>query len=167
MQVTCPHCSTRYILPESLLGPLGARVRCPRCREAFTVEPPAPVEKVAEVAAPEPAPVRATEPSEWSRRVDAEPAQAATPAAAAPEGRPIDPADVARAALDEIAPGAGEEIAQAFHQGHLFEQYGEAIVGAYEVYRRKIGPAADPTPFRAAMRERWGVDLEPGSPVVY
>ena len=148
MQVTCPHCSTRYILPESLLGPLGARVRCPRCREAFTVEPPAPVEKVAEVAAPEPA-------------------QAATPAAAAPEGRPIDPADVARAALDEIAPGAGEEIAQAFHQGHLFERYGEAIVGAYEVYRRKIGPAADPAPFRAAMRERWGVDLEPGSPVVY
>ena len=37
MHVTCPKCAVSYLLPERLLGPGGARVRCPRCGEMFTV----------------------------------------------------------------------------------------------------------------------------------
>src|SRR5262245_50730582 len=45
MNVRCPHCSTGYQLPDHLLGPRGARVRCPQCGKSFVVsrtdEPPA------------------------------------------------------------------------------------------------------------------------------
>ena len=192
MQVTCPHCSTRYILPESLLGPLGARVRCPRCREAFTVEPAVPVE-----APPTEAPALGggpAYPSDWSRRLEPEP-QASAPAPPATERErtagedsayrsvgppasssdesgaesaesPLTAADAARLALDHIGPEAGAGIAEAWAQGQLFTRYGQAIVEAYEAYRRTVGPGADPGLFRHALREKWGVDLEPGAPLV-
>jgi len=189
MQVSCPHCSTRYILPESLLGPLGARVRCPRCRDAFTVDPPAmPVAQVpAGATAGPPIPesdAPGIETPDWSRRVDTEPPPA--PGARSPGEKnaddpafrssnamsgptpaeqPLSPDDVARAALDEIEAGSGEGVAEAWAQGHLFAEYGQAIAEAYETYRRRLGPGADPAAFRAALRERWGVDLEPGTPV--
>jgi predicted Zn finger-like uncharacterized protein len=207
MQVSCPHCATRYVLPESLLGPLGARVRCPRCREAFTVDPPAPADPPGPpaVAVAEGAPGIATSPpgtdddspSEWSRRIDAEPppspgsrtpsaapksldddqafrtqgqapAHRQDPPAVSPSGaasRAIDAHEVARAVLDGIESGGGEGVAEAWAQGHLFAEYGQAIGEAYENYRRQLGPGADPAAFRAALRERWGVDLEPGTPV--
>lgn len=37
MTVRCPHCSTGYLLPDHLMGPLGARVRCPECQGSFEV----------------------------------------------------------------------------------------------------------------------------------
>lgn len=37
MIVQCPECSSRYLLAESLMGPAGARVRCPACRASFEV----------------------------------------------------------------------------------------------------------------------------------
>src|SRR5262245_59400181 len=37
MTVHCQHCSTRYFLPPHLMGPRGARVRCPECQGTFTV----------------------------------------------------------------------------------------------------------------------------------
>jgi len=37
MTVHCPHCATAYLLPDALLGPRGARVRCPRCANRFVV----------------------------------------------------------------------------------------------------------------------------------
>lgn len=40
MIVTCARCAARYVLAERLLGPAGARVRCPRCSERFVVTRP-------------------------------------------------------------------------------------------------------------------------------
>lgn len=38
LPVECPVCSTRYLLPPSLLGEAGANVRCPSCAHEFTVD---------------------------------------------------------------------------------------------------------------------------------
>jgi hypothetical protein len=35
--LACPHCGEPLVLPDELLGPWGARVTCPSCREAFLV----------------------------------------------------------------------------------------------------------------------------------
>ncbi len=38
LPVQCPACSTRYLLPQSLLGEAGANVRCPSCGREFAVD---------------------------------------------------------------------------------------------------------------------------------
>lgn len=42
MVVTCPSCSARYKLPDSKVTGRGARVTCPKCRNAFVVRPESP-----------------------------------------------------------------------------------------------------------------------------
>ncbi len=38
LPIECPACATRYLLPPSLLGDDGAKVRCPSCRREFAVD---------------------------------------------------------------------------------------------------------------------------------
>ena len=202
MPVTCPHCSTRYVLPEALLGPGGARVRCPRCREPFAVgsdgiapPPPPPthaaVDPVAALAASPPA-----DEARESAAFDAHAGNGATTAVAiaampvelrtagpprlpsapsvavpARAGGGTDPlsaaetpSTIANEVLEELAAHSGDAIAASRAQGRLFQEFGPVIAEAFEFYRRRVGPPADPAPFRAALRERWGVDLEAGNP---
>jgi len=49
MIVVCTSCRARFRIADEKIGPRGARVRCSKCRNAFTVGPP-------EAAAREPAP---------------------------------------------------------------------------------------------------------------
>lgn len=197
MPVTCPHCSTRYVLPKALLGPGGARVRCPRCREPFAVSPegeaiappPKPAEngaaqvlaasdaapvapangapahdpalagpprlevKVAEPVGAAAGPVHATIGEEAAATADAEPAPVAET-----------PFTVARNVLDELAKHSDGAITASRDAGRLFREFGPVIAEAFEFYRRQVGPGADAAPFRAALREKWGVDLDPGHP---
>jgi predicted Zn finger-like uncharacterized protein len=54
--VTCPGCEAHYGLPPGLTPPWGGRVRCPKCRTAFSVGVRAEADRlVAEVAAGDPA----------------------------------------------------------------------------------------------------------------
>ena len=129
MIVSCPSCTNAYRLPESLLGPGGARVRCPRCGHAFVV-------------AGGPAPVVT---------------EAGTVAAAPEDG----PAAIAREVLAELARRSGPRIEEAIARGLLFSEFGEALLQCYQEYVRRAGPAAPAARFRAALRERWGVDLDP------
>jgi hypothetical protein len=46
----------------------------------------------------------------------------------------------------------------------VFADFGPQILSAWDEYRRRAGGAADVQVFRAALRERWGVDLEPPAP---
>lgn len=202
MPVTCPHCSTRYVLPKALLGPGGARVRCPRCREPFAVSPEGvaiPPAKPVENGAPA-APVVVAEPANGSPSVvpaavksipaahapyappapaevmaeekKAEPAAVSAPAPAAVAEMSATPAPavietphtVARAVLDELSQHSGEAMAASRDAGKLFREFGPVIAEAFEFYRRQVGPGADAAPFRAALREKWGVDLDPGHP---
>ena len=183
MNVQCPYCSTRYELPERLIGPGGAEVRCPRCRRRFVVgadgrlfgsgvEPageapgrPAPPAVGAEgpqppAAATSPPPVAAT------RAGAPEPAGsrgAPRSGAPAPAGstRGESPKSIAHAVLDELVARSGEALADAHGRGRLFSEFGPALFGAFDEYRRRAGAKAGPGPFRDALRERWGIELAP------
>ena len=55
LQVTCPGCEAHYGLPPGLTPPWGGRVRCPKCRTAFSVGVRAEADRlVAQVAASDP-----------------------------------------------------------------------------------------------------------------
>ena len=44
MVIVCKKCDTRFNLPDEKIPPGGAKVRCSRCKHAFRVDPPGPLE---------------------------------------------------------------------------------------------------------------------------
>lgn len=144
MIISCPACGTGYLLPEHLLGPGGASVRCPRCRQDFAVD--------GQGLPQEPAGPRAGEQVLEAAR---------EPAAAPPGTADGGPLAVARAVLERLSRDQGEAIERARDERRLFADHGPALMAAFEAYRREAGEDAGPGPFREALRERWGVDLLP------
>lgn len=152
MIIACPNCSTGYLLPEHLVGPGGARVRCPRCQHLFAVDvdglPRSPAALETGSAPPE-APV------ETAAKADA------TPSAVAGEPAAEGALAVAHAVLEQLAVHEGEAIDRARAEHRFFAEFGPALMVAYETYCRRVGEGADPGTFRRALRERWGLELVP------
>jgi hypothetical protein len=143
------------------MGPAGAQVRCPSCRGVFGV---ARDGTVREIAAPAPAsggaPRRpATRPAPPAPAPASPPGDATRVAAPAPA-----PEQVARELVGELAARAGDAPRVAFEGGRLFSEWGPALIELFAEYRRRAGGSADPAPLRAAIRERWGIDLPEGDP---
>jgi predicted Zn finger-like uncharacterized protein len=142
LDIRCPNCETEYLLPEALLGPGGARVRCPSCQHNFAV-----------------ARDGAVVPGDTGRgpargAASAEPAE--RPALTHQERREV---RIARMVLDEVVAHAGPALNDASARGRAFAEHGPELMAAWDEYRRRAGKDADPVPFRSLLRERWGIDL--------
>ena len=183
MTVHCPHCLTGYVLPEHLLGEGGARVRCPGCEGVFVVLPEGETsadegrvgggtvipEATSDATPGGGAGTRAAgaeRPTDVGRPTDSAPlAGSHEPAASAAQdparaGAPAaEPARVAGAVLDVLADFLGDALTRSRARGTVLSDHGPAIIAVWEEYRRRAGDDAPSTAFRAALKDRCGVDL--------
>lgn len=148
MTIHCPHCLTGYVLPERLLGAGGARVRCPGCQEVFIVLPEG--EAAGEGAEGE-APVLPEATSDMVSEATAVAAPAAAPSR--------EPTEVATSVLAVMADFLGDALTQSRSRGTVLSDHGPAIIAVWDEYRRRAGEDAPSGVFRAALRDRCGVDL--------
>jgi len=61
--------------------------------------------------------------------------------------------------LSSLAARLGESLELARARGRVLAQFGPDVMNAFDEYRSRLGHHAAPAAFRAALKERWGIDL--------
>jgi len=61
--------------------------------------------------------------------------------------------------LSSLAERLGDSLDQAREHGRVLAQFGPEVMNAFDEYRARLGEHAAPAVFRAALKERWGIDL--------
>lgn len=184
MNVRCPECTTEYNLPEKLLGGRGARVRCPMCDHAFVVlrevggaagvatgvavdesaeENMPPAAAPEELTAAERVAAEASSGNFTARDAESLAAELTAAPVEAAQPEPATPSEAteggAGRVLDQLAERLGPGLAEARRDGRVLAAFGGEIVKVWDEYRKGQGEAAAATEFRAALLERFGVDL--------
>ncbi|MEJ7934429.1 MJ0042-type zinc finger domain-containing protein [Sphingobium sp. AN558] len=106
MILVCPNCATRYIVPDSAVGPAGRQVRCAACKHSWFQDGAPLADREPEAVAAMPIPAVAPRP-------EAPPPAAQIPVAPMPAAATVDPAPTPPiistpvdepAAVDPVAP---------------------------------------------------------------
>jgi predicted Zn finger-like uncharacterized protein len=143
MNVQCPQCSTRYLLPEQLLGPGGARVHCPQCESRFVVARP---------------------PMQTLEREEPGPASSASALGDDSAAAPSTPEAVAVSLLARLEERLGARFDAAHREGRVLSDLGPELLAAWDAFRAQVGDPGGAEVFRGVLRERWSVDLGPKPP---
>lgn len=167
IEVVCPYCATRWVLPGERIGPGGARVHCARCEGAFEWRiardgnPPA--------APGADAPARVAERGTFGDALSDSDLDTWLEDAIAPphpssavdelDSSDVTPELVARLAVEELVGTRAEELLDAYDRGALFASFGSALTEAWSRCCARLGAHSDPEVFRAALRARIGIDL--------
>ncbi|WP_375289116.1 zinc-ribbon domain-containing protein [Qipengyuania sp.] len=101
MIISCPACATRYVLPDSAIGPEGRTVRCAKCKHSWYQDGPEMAEPIAAAYAPSPSEDASGRPE----AIDPPP----PPPVAAPRPPVRDPAPITDPQAEGVAPTAVDE----------------------------------------------------------
>jgi predicted Zn finger-like uncharacterized protein len=175
MIIQCQSCAAKYFLPEEKVPASPLKVRCPKCRAVFVLEPrrervpvgagagdkasqpaAAPLE-IEPTAVPRSKKAPAATPLEFDGAPPA-PAAPTKPPAAKPGrgGKGEERAKrLARVLVSDILYYNRERRDQALREGNLMTALSEEIKKSWELYKEKVGPeAAQSTSyFKEALNE--------------
>jgi len=180
MIIQCQGCAARYFLPQDKVPADPLKVRCPKCKSVFVLEPrnepievsvsagasresnsmPAPpsIELAPPTPTPENVPASATTQEAHETVESHAPVEdAPTPKAAPRGGRSKEDRAkrLARVLVSDILWYNREKRDQALEEGTLMSALGEDIKKSWELYKDKVGPevANSTNYFKEALNE--------------
>lgn len=150
MIIQCQGCAAKYFLPEDKVPEHALKVRCPKCKAVFTLEPR--VETVPAAAAHRPDVVLEVD-TAAPTPPSSEPAT--TPRRRAGRSKEDRAKRLARVLVSDILIYNREKREEGLAEGTLMTVLGEEIKKSWELYKEKVGSdvASSTNYFKEALNE--------------